>query len=133
MTALFIDASAAVSILTPEADANGLSDIAGDFDKLIWSAIAQWETAVAVARVRGVRIGDVAEHIDALRRRLSIDLVPIRDTETRLALDAFDRFGKGTGHPAQLNMGDCFAYACAKTNGARLLYKGDDFAHTDLA
>jgi ribonuclease VapC len=42
------------------------------------------------------------------------------------------RYGKGR-HPARLNMGDCFAYACAKTNDARLLYKGDDFSHTDLA
>ena len=49
-----------------------------------------------------------------------------------MALDAFQRFGKGH-HPASLNMGDCFAYACAKTNSARLLYKGNDFANTDLA
>jgi ribonuclease VapC len=50
-----------------------------------------------------------------------------------LALSAFDKYGKGRGHKAQLNMGDCFAYACAKSLGVPLLYKGDDFAKTDLA
>lgn len=49
-----------------------------------------------------------------------------------IATAAYDRYGKGR-HPARLNMGDCFAYACAKTHDARLLYKGDDFSKTDLA
>ena len=52
--------------------------------------------------------------------------------ELAIALDAYQTYGKGR-HPAGLNMGDCFAYACAKVNDARLLYKGDDFARTDLA
>ena len=62
-----------------------------------------------------------------------LNLVSIGQVESDLALDAFARFGKGSGHPAQLNMGDCCAYGCAKANGADLLYKGNDFAHTDLA
>jgi len=60
-------------------------------------------------------------------------LVPISDAEADVSLAAYERFGKASGHPARLNMGDCFAYACAKTNNAKLLYKGDDFKHTDLA
>ena len=48
------------------------------------------------------------------------------------ALDACQRYGKRTGHPAQLNMGDCFTHACATTTATTLLYKGDDFAHRDL-
>lgn len=60
-------------------------------------------------------------------------LVAIGEKETEIAIQAAIDFGKGSGHPAKLNMGDCFAYACAKTNHARLLYKGDDFARTDLA
>ncbi len=59
-------------------------------------------------------------------------LVPIAAAESREALAAHARFGKGRGHPARLNMGDCFAYGCATANDAALLYKGDDFAHTDL-
>jgi len=49
-----------------------------------------------------------------------------------VALDAYDRFGKGTGHPAGLNYGDCFSYALAKQSGEPLLFKGNDFTHTDL-
>jgi ribonuclease VapC len=52
--------------------------------------------------------------------------------ETELALSAFARFGKGQGHPAQLNLGDCFAYACARHHGAAMLCKGGDFVRTDL-
>ncbi len=47
--------------------------------------------------------------------------------------DVHQRYGKGLGHPARLNMGDCFSYALAKKSGDPLLYKGDDFSHTDLA
>lgn len=54
------------------------------------------------------------------------------DTAT-LVLDAFDRYGKGRGHPARLNMGDCFAYAMARQRGVPLLFKGDDFGQTDIA
>jgi len=63
---------------------------------------------------------------------MELRLVAIHLDEMHIALDAYREFGKGR-HPARLNMGDCFAYACAKTNNARLLYKGDDFAQTDLA
>lgn len=61
-----------------------------------------------------------------------IGLAAIGADEARLAIDAMARFGKGR-HPAQLNMGDCFAYVCARTKNARLLHKGDDFSKTDLA
>ena len=59
-------------------------------------------------------------------------VVSIGELERDEAIRAAARYGKGH-HPARLNMGDCFAYACAKTNDARLLYKGDDFSKTDLA
>jgi ribonuclease VapC len=59
-------------------------------------------------------------------------LVAITDREWVISAEAYARFGKGR-HPAALNMGDCFAYACAESNSARLLYKGDDFSRTDLA
>jgi ribonuclease VapC len=51
----------------------------------------------------------------------------------RIAIEAFDRFGRGRGHPAKLNFGDCMAYAVAKAHQVPLLYKGDDFAKTDIA
>jgi ribonuclease VapC len=72
------------------------------------------------------------ERVASFIANFDIRLVEIGAPESEMALDGYERFGKGI-HPAGLNMGDCFAYACAKTNGARLLYKGDDFARTDLA
>ena len=54
------------------------------------------------------------------------------EEQAYLALDAYDRFGKGTGHSAGLNYGDCFSYALAKQTGEPLLFKGKDFIHTDL-
>ncbi len=61
-------------------------------------------------------------------------LKPEPDAESLIdALDAATAYGKTVGYPADLNFGDCFAYACAKTEGLRLLYKGQDFAQTDLA
>lgn len=60
-----------------------------------------------------------------------ITIIEIGAREATMAVNAFARFGKGL-HPAKLNMGDCFAYACAKTHGVPLLYKGDDFALTDI-
>jgi ribonuclease VapC len=60
-----------------------------------------------------------------------ISVVTIAERECELALKAFDQFGKGR-HPAALNMGDCFAYACAKTHGLPLLFKGNDFAKTNI-
>ncbi len=64
-------------------------------------------------------------------RTFSFTLFPIAERELELALDAYALFGKGR-HPAALNMGDCFAHACAKANGARLLFKGEDFTLTDI-
>ncbi len=62
--------------------------------------------------------------------RIVIEQVTAR--QARLALDAFMRFGKGRGHPARLNYGDCFSYALAKDVGEPLLFKGRDFPHTDV-
>ncbi len=130
---LFIDASAAVSMLTLEADADRLFAEADGSSRLLWSGIARWETTVAFARKMRKTTPEILADIEDFARRQAIETVPIGDAETHLALEAFARFGKGSGHPAGLNMGDCFAYACARTNDATLLYKGNDFALTDLA
>ena len=73
-----------------------------------------------------------ATSVDTFLRDFDIIVVPVAAAEGHGAIDAYRRYGKGSTHPARLNMGDCFAYACAKSNGAKLLYKGDDFAQTDL-
>ena len=62
-----------------------------------------------------------------------ITLAPMDGATASLAIKAFAAYGKGRGHPAQLNLANCFSYACAKAQNVRLLYRGKDFAHTDLA
>ena len=127
------DASALVAIMTNESEApNLLAKLQRHNDRLFCPTGA-WETVRAVSRKRSISIKDAEGAAQEMFADLGFRIVPINETEWRLAIDAHARYGKGTGHPAQLNMGDCFAYACAKANDAVLLYKGDDFVHTDLA
>lgn len=70
--------------------------------------------------------------LEDLLREFDIRIEPVSERQARLALDPFRRYGKGTGHPAGLNFGDCFAYALAADMGEALLFKGDDFPRTDL-
>ena len=73
--------------------------------------------------------------LDAMGRLIHsvpIDIAPVTEEDARLAGEAYLRYGKGMGHPAQLNFGDCFGYALAKRTGEPLLCLGNDFARTDL-
>ena len=65
-------------------------------------------------------------------RTSGIEIVPFTPAQARLARIAYQQFGRGSGHPARLNMGDCFAYALARDLGEPLLFKGRDFALTDI-
>ena len=105
--------------------------IASDPDPL-WSAMTCWETVSALKNSYFLSIGEARAEVEHSAAMMELRLVRIDRDELRIALDAYERFGKGQ-HLARLNRGDCFAYACAKTNKARLFYKGDDFAKTDLA
>ena len=71
--------------------------------------------------------------LEDFRREAEIDVVPIEESDIGVAIAAFADYGKGRGHPAQLNLADCLSYACAKRRGLRLLYKGNDFSRTDMA
>jgi ribonuclease VapC len=97
------------------------------------SPIAIYETVLAVCRVRKAPVAEALLIVSEFLQRAGIKSMAIDGNQHVLALGAFERYGKGTGHPARLNMGDCFAYAMAKQAGVPLLYKGDDFALTDLA
>lgn len=129
---LFVDASAVVGIVAPEGDAAMLAGRMDADDDLIWSPIARWEAVVALCRSYNYDLAVARATIDSLAQTKQLRTVDIGTRETELALDAYGRYGKNRD-PAGLNMGDCFAYACAKANSARLLYKGDDFAKTDMA
>ena len=74
----------------------------------------------------------VLQRVQELLVELSIVIVPFDETQAETARRAYERYGKGRGHPARLNFGDTFAYALASSRGLPLLYKGDDFARTDV-
>ena len=92
------------------------------------SAVALLEAAMVVESRGGARAG---QELDALLEKAAIELVPVTAEQADAARRAWRRFGKGN-HPAGLNFGDCFAYALAKATGEPLLFKGGDFARTDI-
>jgi ribonuclease VapC len=129
---MFIDASAIVAILTREAEADVLADVLEAAHSAITSPIAVFEAVLGICRKRHASVeeggADVREFLEIARVRV----VSITDDEAETALAAFSRYGKGRGHPAQLNLGDCFAYAMAKNHRFALLFKGEDFDKTDI-
>jgi ribonuclease VapC len=128
---LFVDASALVAIIAEEPDQHELARQIHDDPDPLWSAMTGWEAVVSLERSCGWRHRVARAEVEAFAAARPLRLVEIGEIETDLAVEAFRRYGKGR-HRASLNMGDCFAYACAKANNARLLYKGNDFVHTDL-
>ena len=129
---IFVDASALVAIVCGEPDAPRLVACLDAGAEAITSPLAIYEAVLAIRRVLRGSLEDARQDVSDLIARAGITIMPTTPEEAGLALSAFARFGKGQGHPAQLNMGDCFAYAAARHHGAALLCKGDDFPQTDI-
>lgn len=129
---MFVDASAIVAILTREPDGDALANAIEGAASPITSPVAVFEATLGVCRKRHASVAEAQEDVLDFLEIASVGTVPITSEEATSALDAFSRYGKGQGHPAQLNLGDCFAYAAAKTHQATLLFKGEDFGHTDI-
>jgi ribonuclease VapC len=129
---LFIDASALVALLALEEGFEVLGEKLDQADQRITSPIAPWEATIALSKSCGIMLDFAIRDVQAFISARGVSVVSVGEIEGAVALTAQRRYGKGR-HRARLNMGDCFAYACAKTNGAKLLYKGDDFVHTDMA
>jgi len=128
---MFVDASALTTMLTNEQDARELLARMQTYQIRTTSPLAVWETIVAVARVLGLEIEESETAVEAFLKLTNTVVVAVPAEARTLASGAFARFGKGR-HPAALNFGDCFAYACARCADAPLLYKGDDFPRTDI-
>src|ERR1039458_3120037 len=73
-----------------------------------------------------------SRRVDEFFKIAQISIDAVTGAHAQIARDAYRDFGKGSGHPTQLNFGDCFAYALAKSRGEPLLFKGNDFTHTDI-
>jgi ribonuclease VapC len=130
---MFVDASALVSMTTLEPDSDALSlRLATRSTPAFTSPVALYEAILAIVRVTGRPAAEVKAVIRAIMAEAGIAIADTTEKTALAAIDAHARYGKGR-HPAALNMVDCFSYAHAKELGLPLLYKGDDFARTDLA
>ena len=126
---IVVDASAIVAIVFGEPEREAFVHILRQTDKALISSVSALEARMVVHGRRGQR-GVVL--LDDLLRQPMSDLVAPCQAETDAAYAAFVAFGKGSGHPANLNFGDVFSYALAKVRGLPLLFKGEDFAQTDV-
>ena len=129
---MMIDASAFVAVLTDEPEGPALSERLSGARTPLTTPIALFEAALGIARKRSLPPFDARAVLDELVELVGITEVPITPEIGERAIEAFAAYGKGTGHPAQLNLGDCFAYAAARVHRAPLLFKGEDFARTDI-
>lgn len=126
---IVVDSSALVAILEEEPEAEHFLSILQEAGRRVASAVTVYETGIVLGRRRGWEI--VAE-LNALVDLLGIEIVPFSAAQIMAALDAYSRYGKGVDPKARLNLGDCVAYALAKSMNAPLLFKGEDFASTDV-
>jgi ribonuclease VapC len=126
---VIIDSSALVAILTNEPEARS-------FTRAIKMAAARRVSAAsyveAAVVVDGRQDPFLSSALDRLISIMKIEVVAFSAHQARIAREAYQRFGRGSGHPARLNMGDCFSYALARDLGEPLLFKGSDFALTDI-
>ena len=128
---MFVDASAFVAILASEDEADALMARLQQAGARHTSPMAVWETSLALGRQRQIAPTDALKLVTDFLKLLSVRVEPIGQEIGDMAVVAYQRFGKGR-HPAGLNFGDCFAYACARHFDMPLLYKGDDFSQTDI-
>jgi ribonuclease VapC len=124
---MVVDTSALVAILLAEPDAAHFARAVGDAPVRLLSAVNRVELSCVIEGRKG-ETGRA--DVDVLLRDGGFDIVSVTPQQAEIAVDAFSRFGRG--HRARLNIGDCFAYALATATGHTLLFKGDDFIHTDI-
>jgi ribonuclease VapC len=126
---MILDTSVVIAILRDEPDAKQFAAAIEGAAQRRMSAVNYVEAA---AVIDGSRDPIASRRFDELVREAQIILEPVTVRQARLARGAYRDFGKGSGHPARLNFGDCFAYALAKDMSEPLLFKGNDFSQTDV-
>jgi ribonuclease VapC len=122
---MIVDSSAIVAMLRAERDAPVIVAALAATDHAVLSAANYLEASIVIDRDRNAVL---SSRLDGLLDRFAIEIVPVTESQARLARQAYRDFGKHSGHPAKLNFGDCFAFALAKERNEPLLYKGVDFA-----
>lgn len=138
---MFVDASAIVAILGREPGHEEIEKrLAGTDDVFYVSPLVRFEASAALARMKSGRARPTPDLLHQAMQAVDVFIADLQAEEVAItpqigyaALEACAAYGKAVGHAADLNFGDCFAYACAKALGVALLYKGNDFVKTDLA
>lgn len=123
-----IDTSALVAIAKNEPEQDAFADLIGAGGAVI-GAPTLFETRLVL---QSLLHGGADRYVDDIVTNASVRVVDFTIEHYRLAAAAFVKYGRGQGHPAKLNFGDCMSYAVAKLEVAPLLYKGRDFTHTDI-
>jgi ribonuclease VapC len=121
---MIVDSSALVAVLRHEPEAPAMTHALERSDARV-SAATLLEASIVLGP-------EVHQNLDRLVTAAELTVVPFDEEQARVARRAYVRFGKGSGSPARLNFGDCISYALAKTTGLPLLFKGEDFTHTDV-
>jgi len=126
---MIVDSSALVAVALNEPDAASFAATLNRTANPAISAANYLEASIVIDRSRNPLASRI---FDELVREVGLTIEPVTAEQARIAREAYRDFGKGSGHPAGLNFGDCFAYALAKDRGEPLLFKGDDFSQTDV-
>ena len=126
---MIVDTSALIAILRDQPEALSCAHAIETAPSAVYQPANFVEAAVIIDASRDPV---ASRRFDDLIKEAQISIEPVTEPQARIARDAYRDFGKASSHPAKLNFGDCFAYALAKFTGEPLLFKGDDFAHTDI-
>lgn len=126
---MIVDTSAVVALLRNEPDADRYADALAAASEPRISAGNYIEVGIVIDLNRDPVL---SRRLDDLLSAARVEVVPVTHEHAEIARRAYRDFGKGSGHPAGLNFGDCFAYALSRATGESLLFKGDDFGHTDV-
>lgn len=126
---MIVDSSALVAILKREPEQAAFSALLESTQDTKISAATYFEISIVVDSQRQPA---ASRKLDDLIEHSGITIEPVTAEQARIARQAYRDYGKGSGHPANLNFGDCFSYALARDKREPILYKGDDFVHTDL-
>jgi ribonuclease VapC len=127
---VIVDASALIALIGAEPGFERIREALLTTENPIRIASAGYlETAIVVDGRRSVK---ASQALDAMVQKFEIEIVPFTAEHAAIARQAYRDFGKGSGHPAKLNFGDCMAYALARSERQPLLFVGNDFSHTDI-
>jgi ribonuclease VapC len=126
---MIVDSSALVAILLNEEDGSALSSVLDGPEVVRMSAASYLESSIVIDKFRDAALSAIFDDM-VLDSRIVIE--PVTAEQARIARQAYRDYGKGSGHAANLNFGDCFSYALARAKREPILFNGDDFIHTDL-